>query len=59
MHHPDAIVAVGGEAGDLAQDPVVRQRLGPERINLEHRHGARVLRIGPGGPYGDGDREGQ
>jgi len=29
LHHPDTIVFVGRDAGDLAKDPVVRQRLRP------------------------------
>ena len=45
MHDPDAIILVGGDAGDLPEQPVVRQRLGPERIDLELRHAWR--RSGP------------
>jgi hypothetical protein len=44
MHHPDAIIFVGGDAGDLPKQPVVGQRLGPERLDLELRHGGGVLR---------------
>ena len=40
MHHPDAVIFVGGEAGDLSEDPVVRQGLGPERVDLELRRRA-------------------
>jgi hypothetical protein len=39
VHQPDAVMAVDRDAGDLAQDPVVRQRLRPERIDLELRYG--------------------
>src|SRR5690348_17570715 len=35
---PDVVVAIGGDAGDLAEQPVARQVLGPERIDLELRH---------------------
>ena len=38
MDDPDAIEAVGPDAGDLAEEPVVRQRLRPEWIDLELRH---------------------
>jgi hypothetical protein len=37
MHDPDAIIFVGGNAGNLPEQPVVRQRFGPERIDLELR----------------------
>jgi hypothetical protein len=35
MRDPDMIVRVDGDAGDGAEQPVIRQRLGPERIDLE------------------------
>ena len=35
LDHPDAIEPVDGDAGDLAEQPVVGQRLRPERIDLE------------------------
>src|SRR4029077_983351 len=35
LHHPDAIVFVGCDAGDLTEDPVVRQRLRPEWLDAE------------------------
>jgi len=37
MHDPDAVISVGGNAGDLPQNPFVRQRLRPERIDLKLR----------------------
>jgi hypothetical protein len=43
VHDPDVVVLVDGHARDLAQDPVVRQRLRPERVDLELRHAARSL----------------
>jgi hypothetical protein len=30
LHDPDAVVSVGRDAGDPAEDPVIRQRLRPE-----------------------------
>jgi hypothetical protein len=38
LHDPDAIEAIGPDPGNLAEEPVVRQRLRPERINLKLRH---------------------
>ena len=38
LHDPDIVEAVGADARDLAEQPVVRQRLRPERIDLELRH---------------------
>src|SRR6516165_3170244 len=38
VHDPDAVISVGGDAGDLPQNPFVRQRLRPERIDLKLRH---------------------
>ena len=37
MHDPDVILRVDGHAGDRSEHPVIRQRLGPERIDLERR----------------------
>src|SRR6516165_722904 len=37
VHDPDAVMPVGGDAGDLSQNPFVRQRLRPERIDLKLR----------------------
>ena len=34
---PDVVVAIGGDAGDLAEDPVAGQRLRPERLGPERR----------------------
>src|SRR5258708_13819039 len=47
MHDPDAVVGVGGDAGDLAEDPFVRQRLRPQRVDLELGYGLRLLRASP------------
>src|SRR3984893_1520613 len=41
VHDPDAVVFVGGNARDLPEDPIVRQRLRPERVGLKLRQ--RVL----------------
>ena len=49
MDDPDVVLAVHGDAGDLAKDPVFRQRLRPERLGLEFR----------GGLLGRGDRRQQ
>src|SRR5262249_16479925 len=38
LHDPDVIALVDRDAGDLAERPVVRQRLRPRRIDLEFRH---------------------
>ena len=38
LHDPDVIAIVDRDAGDLPKRPVVRQRLWPERIDLEFRH---------------------
>jgi len=35
-------VRIDGYTADLAGDPLVRQRLRPERVGLEHRHLARL-----------------
>ena len=37
MHDPDVILRVDAEADRLAEHPVVRQRLRPERIDFEPR----------------------
>ena len=37
MHDPDVIARIDGDAGHRSEDPVVRQRLRPERIDLEGR----------------------
>ena len=48
MDDPDVILGVDPEADDLAEHPVVRQRLGPQRIDLEPRRleRAAILRAG-------------
>jgi hypothetical protein len=38
MDDPDVVLTVDRDAGDLAEDPVVRERLRPERFGLEFRH---------------------
>ena len=38
LDDPDVVALVDRDAGDLAERPVVRQRLRPERIDLEFRH---------------------
>ena len=38
---PDIVVLVDEDAADLPEDPIVRQRLGPARVDLEFR---RLLR---------------
>src|SRR5262245_52580356 len=37
LQYPDVIVGVDGHAGNLPEQPVVGQRLGPERVDLELR----------------------
>ena len=37
VHDPDVVLRVDADADRLAEDPVVRQRLGPERIHFEPR----------------------
>jgi hypothetical protein len=37
MNDPDVILRVDGDAGDRSEEPVVRQRFRPERIDLERR----------------------
>ena len=37
MNDPDMVLRIDRDAADLAHDPVVGQRLGPERIDLEFR----------------------
>ena len=37
MNHPDVVLGIDGDAADLAEDPVVRQRLWPGRIDGESR----------------------
>jgi hypothetical protein len=41
----DVIAEVHGQADRGAEDPVVRQRLGPVGINLEHRRPRAGLRL--------------
>src|SRR6185295_17861332 len=52
VHDPHVVVVVHGDAGHLPEDPAVRQRLGPERIDGELRQP-----LGPGlaGKMADGD----
>jgi len=38
VHNPDIVVAIDRDAGYLTEQPVVRQILRPERIDLELRH---------------------
>ena len=38
MNDPDVVLGIDRHADDPAEDPVVRQRLRPQRIHLEHRH---------------------
>src|SRR5262249_524666 len=38
VHDPDAVIAVGRDAGDLPQDPFIGQRFRPEGIDLKLRH---------------------
>jgi hypothetical protein len=35
LHDPDAVVLVHVHPGHLPQDPVLRERLWPERVDLE------------------------
>ena len=37
MNDPDVILSVNGNARDRSQDPMVRHRLGPQRLDLEAR----------------------
>jgi hypothetical protein len=37
MHDPDVIATIDGHACDRTQNPVIRQRPGPKRIDLEPR----------------------
>ena len=50
---PDVVLAVDGDAGDLAEDPFVGQGLGPERINGELGR----LGVGLRGDVGTGENE--
>jgi hypothetical protein len=47
MHDEDVIVRIHRDADDVPEHPVVRQRFGPQRVDLEPRrlHGMRA-RIG-------------
>src|SRR5688572_15724915 len=38
LHDPDVVARVDGDAGDLPEQPVVRQRLRPERVDLKLWH---------------------
>ena len=70
LHHPDVIEAIDPDAGDLPEDPVVGQRLGPERVDHELGNaadlgGGRLIDdFGLGerrarGERGDGEAEGR
>ncbi len=37
MDDPDVVILADGDAGDLAENPIAGQRLGPERLDLELR----------------------
>ena len=37
MHNPDVILGIDSDAGNRTQHPMVRKRLGPERIYLKPR----------------------
>ena len=45
MDDPDVIARIHRHADGGAEDPVVRQRLGPERIHLETRRTRRRLAV--------------
>jgi hypothetical protein len=38
MNHPDVIVRIDGNAGNLSGDPFVRQRLGPSEVQFKFRN---------------------
>src|SRR5690349_2987009 len=48
MDHPDMALPIDGDAADLAEDPVVRQRLWPGRVDREGRDVAGNCRLGKG-----------
>src|SRR5947209_9329241 len=43
VHDPDAVISVGRNAGDLSQNPFVRQRLRPKRIDFKLWHRGSAL----------------
>jgi hypothetical protein len=47
VHDPDVIVGINPDADRLSENPVIRHRLGPQRIDFEARrlHGAVALRV--------------
>jgi hypothetical protein len=45
----DVIVLIDRDACDLAEDPVLRQRFGPERLDLEFRRAFGAGLPGKGG----------
>ena len=47
MDHPHVILLIHPQPDGPAEQPVIRQGLGPQRINLEHRRLHRIaLRLG-------------
>ena len=54
MHDPDVVLVVDGDAGDLAERPILGQVLGPERIDDVARP---VASLALRGGDGDGDAE--
>jgi len=46
MHDPDVLFCIQGNAGDGAEDPVIRQRLRPEGINLKRGRSNAAARLG-------------
>ena len=38
MNHPDVIVRIDGDAGNLSGDPFIRQRLGPSEVEFKFRN---------------------
>jgi hypothetical protein len=46
MHDPDVLFRIQGDAGHGAEDPVIRQRLRPEGIDLKRRRSNAAARLG-------------
>jgi hypothetical protein len=44
LYDPDVVVAIHGDAADLAEQPIVRQRIRPVRYDLETRRDAAIRR---------------
>jgi len=60
LDDPDPIKSIDRDASDLTKNPIIRQRLRPQSIDLElGKRGLRILRNGselPGENYGGGEQ---